>query len=98
MGRFSIFNYNTWKRIEFDSIVDARAYAIRKLSQIEQVTNRYGDDYKISITQGKQEIGFVYAHGPKDRRSYWYFSTRHPGVYYRSKELYKNGKIIRVRK
>lgn len=94
MARFGIFNYTTWKDVEFDSIVDARAYAIKQLSKMEYVSDNFGREHTIHIRQGKQNVGYVYAHGPKERRSYWYHAERHPGRYYESKELYKNGKII----
>ena len=92
MARFKILTQAGWRY--FDSIVDARAYAIKILSGIKDVRDKYGNFVDILIFSGGKVIGEVTAFGPKERRSYWYMPTRNLNILRTPTELYKNGKLI----
>ena len=93
MSRFSVFDYKTFRDKHFDSIVDARRCAIKSLENISNVSDRYGNEIKIRIMSGKQEVGYVWAYGSINNRTYWYKPTK-TAMLRPSIALYKNGKLV----
>lgn len=91
--RFKILTQAGWRY--FDSIVDARAFAVKMLSGIKNVRNEYGNSVDVLIFSGGKVIGEVTAFGPRERRSYWYIPTRNLNILREPAELYKNGKIVK---
>lgn len=93
MARFKVLTQAGWRY--FDSIVDARAFAVKVLSGIKNVRNEYGNSVDVLIFSGGKVIGEVTAFGPRERRSYWYIPTRNLNTLREPAELYKNGKIAK---
>ena len=93
MARFKVLTQAGWRY--FDSIVDARACAVKVLSGIKDVRDEYGNPVDILIFSGGKVIGQVTAFGPRERRSYWYMPTRNLNISRKPAELYKNGKIVK---
>lgn len=93
MARFKVLTQAGWRY--FDSIVDARAFAVKMLSGIKDVRDKYGNPVDVLIFSGGKVIGQVTAFGPRERRSYWYMPTRNLNILRKPAELYKNGKIVK---